>query len=85
MLVNLLEEPSLIACVPATLALIAHKRKDLQQLIFDADGFRRLWKFLAIECPDHDSVVQIGIIRALGVMCQYLAACRQEVPLGSTP
>jgi len=83
-LVNLLDEPSVYEGVPRTLADIAHDRRDLQTLIFNANGFRKLWKFLTIDSMEDNTSQQIGIVRALGVMCQYLTTCRKEIVTSRT-
>lgn len=79
MLVNLLDEPSVNAWVPGTLADIAHNRTDLQDLVFKANGFRKLWKSIATDCLEANWILQSRIVRALGVMCQFLSVCRKEV------
>lgn len=76
-LVQLLDESSVSANVPGTLADIASNRMDLQKLISRGDGFRKLWKML--KPHDENTIEQIGVIRALGVMCQHQSSCRREV------
>lgn len=83
-LVNLLDEPSVCEGVPRTLAEIAYDRRYLQKLISNADGFRKLWKFLTTDSNLRSMTHKIGVVRALGVMCQFLSTCRKEIVTSRT-
>lgn len=77
-LVSLIDEPSVHLRVPRILADVIRDKRELQEMVYNSGGLRKLWK-LIVEDNEIDQVHLIGVVRAIGAMCKDMPVCRKEV------